>query len=1239
MKKRTRAFISLAMTVCLTLSNSMLATASETNDTNNKTLLTQEDLDSALHEEGLTRSFERASVHDPSIVTTTDKDGKTLYYVFGTHMAVAKSYDLTNWEQVYDGYKKDSPLFGTINEKGETVPISFDTAFENNAYTGTVTTNIDGSLSQTEFGYYNAKAWHTALDNYHVDGNLWAPDVIYNKKMQKWTMYMSLNGSQSNSVIVLLTADDIEGPYVYQGPVVYSGFYNSSEAISYMNTDLELVYGTLNSLPEKYNLADRNAWGNYWPHAIDPCVYYDENGNLRMTYGSWSGGIYELMLDETTGLRDYSVTYEDVQSGQNITSDKYFGTHLAGGYYVSGEASYIKFINGRYYLFVTNGDLGADGNYQMRVFSSDNPDGPFLDTKGESAIYDSYKINYNSNYGHIYSGTDNGAEGSTAGARLMTNYKWNFMDAGEVSQGHNSVLVNDDGAFVIYHTRFDNGIDGHELRVHQLYTVSNGSLVAAPCEYDALLKDKASYTKEETGGSYDVIFGKYDTNPHWVGGKKSDGGSLMYAGTTDCETPIQLTLAPDGTVMSDDARLGSWSLADDGKYATVTINDAIDDEHLAGTYQCIFIEQNTSGKQTTCFTGINEASGISIWGCANEISDTRAVALTDLNLLNTIPERTSSKLSLPTTGISGSTITWSSNAPEIISSTGVVKKAVQDTKVTLTATISKGDVYFVEKIPVIVTVQDISMGNMTVKLPSANFTCEMDNPFYGQTIDQLYIHYTITLDKASKLDGLADILRFYNSQSKEKGESLSLLSAPYLTYQTSDGTSIDFHKPSDTQSAGLSADTPVTCEILIDRKTNNITFTTNGTKVVFYEEDIAQKGITTATLLDSISKNCDTFSWGSATNTEIGTLEDVIITDTAPVNQTFTEDSYQITPDFEPVVMANAFDGEDISLAELEYTVSYEGESIDSYAGLFAFYPTDVSGRISFHTMPYICYNDGSSNWIDIKPSTASDTITGNSTYTYKYILTKDKLRLYVNNERVFTSENSSGATYENLLNYMSKCAYLSMGVNADTSFWYNNSKVTAEISNLHFGINAVSKVHPPYVTISVKDDNGSDTKPDPPTNPDADKNNQLGKDPNTDSGNSNSNTNSNTSTNDTGNNNNTPNNISDSKNQSDTPAGSQKVSVKKVTLKSVKNKKGRKALVNWKKVSNASGYAIQYSTSKKFKKPVTVKVKKAKTTSTTLKKLKKRKTYYVRVRAYKTVNGTTYYGKYSSVKKVRIKK
>ena len=60
--------------------------------------------------------------------------------------------------------------------------------------------------------------------NPELKGNLWAPDVIYNEKMGKYCMYMSVNGVDWNSVIVMLTADSIEGPYAYGGPVVYSGF-------------------------------------------------------------------------------------------------------------------------------------------------------------------------------------------------------------------------------------------------------------------------------------------------------------------------------------------------------------------------------------------------------------------------------------------------------------------------------------------------------------------------------------------------------------------------------------------------------------------------------------------------------------------------------------------------------------------------------------------------------------------------------------------------------------------------------------------------------------------------------------------------------------------------------------------------------------------------------------------------------------------------------------------------------
>lgn len=91
-----------------------------------------------------------------------------------------------------------------------------------------------------------------------------------------------------------------------------------------------------------------------------------------------------------------------------------------------------------------------------------------------------------------------------------------------------------------------------------------------------------------------------------------------------------------------------------------------------------------------------------------------------------------------------------------------------------------------------------------------------------------------------------------------------------------------------------------------------------------------------------------------------------------------------------------------------------------------------------------------------------------------------------------------------------------------------------------------------------------------------------------------------------------------------------------KVKNLSVKNLKGKKIKVTFKKVSKATGYQIVYSTNKSFKNAKKVKVKK---TSYTIKKLKKGKTYYVKVRAYRKVNGTTYYGTYNTVGKIKINK
>lgn len=99
-------------------------------------------------------------------------------------------------------------------------------------------------------------------------------------------------------------------------------------------------------------------------------------------------------------------------------------------------------------------------------------------------------------------------------------------------------------------------------------------------------------------------------------------------------------------------------------------------------------------------------------------------------------------------------------------------------------------------------------------------------------------------------------------------------------------------------------------------------------------------------------------------------------------------------------------------------------------------------------------------------------------------------------------------------------------------------------------------------------------------------------------------------------------------------------VTVSKPTLKSVKAiKKGHKIKVSWNKVSNASGYQVCWYKDKKCKKTVAKKnLTNANTTTYSGKGFVKGKKYYVRVRAYKNVNGSKVYGKWSNIKNVKAK-
>ena len=389
-----------------------------------------------------TINMSRTSVHDPSVVYDTNSKQ---YYIFGSHTAVASTKDLQNWSWVNVPWE--------INDNNNLTTVNSRLAFRTN---NTKEIIINGE--KVEFGNFDASAWNCAFnDESWIDGNMWAPDIIFNPTMNKWCQYLSLNGPKWNSCIILLTSDNIEGPYIYEGPVVYTGFRNRTEdEISYKKTDLELIIGTKSSLPSKYNQGDK--WGDIWPHAIDPCTFFDEDGKLWMAYGSWSGGIYILELDQTTGLRNYDITYTSDYDSKKaaVTSDEYFGKKIAGGCYVSGEGPYIQYIGNYYYLFVTNGGYGPNEGYEMRIFRSEKPDGPYVDLNNISAIYSNWAYNY---------GT-----GDTRGSKLMGGYKWGFMEVGECAQGHNSEIVGPDGnTYLVYHTKFNDGSFGHQVRVHQIF--------------------------------------------------------------------------------------------------------------------------------------------------------------------------------------------------------------------------------------------------------------------------------------------------------------------------------------------------------------------------------------------------------------------------------------------------------------------------------------------------------------------------------------------------------------------------------------------------------------------------------------------------------------------------------------------------------------------------------------------------------------------------------------------------
>ena len=496
----------------------------------------------------------RVSVHDPSIFRDVDETGKVTYYVYGTHITSAKSDNLADWKTFTNGYKKtNNTLYGNLSEN---LAESFAWAGENDA-------DCKGGFA------------------------VWAPDIVYNENYVNddgskgaYLLYYSVSSTYCRSAIGYAVADTVEGPFTYKGTIVYSGFTQVSAKDSkskidkiWTNTNIDELMAA-GRIEGEYN----TTWGvanyntSYAPNAIDPTVFTDTEGRMWMCYGSWSGGIYLLEIDPASGDAIYPGKDGTTEDGRVI--DKYFGTRLAGGFGISGEGPYILYDEATkyYYLYTTYNYLDSVSGYNMRLFRSEKPEGPYLDAAGNNAAFENRFTNQ-----------------FQIGIKVMGNYKFSNNSQGYRSPGHNSAFIDEDGQrYLLYHTRFENNGERFELRVHQQFINEDGWPVTAVFENRNDLISATGYEKSDIAGVYEFI-------NHGI---SSDGAGVKY--------PDIIVLHEDGTISGD--HTGTWEEKEGTYLATFVIGDV--------TYKGVFFKQHDeklkSGLVMT-FTAIGN-NNETIWG-------------------------------------------------------------------------------------------------------------------------------------------------------------------------------------------------------------------------------------------------------------------------------------------------------------------------------------------------------------------------------------------------------------------------------------------------------------------------------------------------------------------------------------------------------------------------------------------------------------------------------------------------
>lgn len=528
-------------------------------------------------------AFRNVSVHDPSVIKVGDT-----YYVFGSHLQVAKSKDLIQWDEVASGVKDSNPVVPNVTKE-----------------------------------FAEALEWAQS-------DTLWAADVIQLSDGKFYMYYNACKGDSPRSAMGVAVADNIEGPYKDQGLILKSGMWGEA------SEDGTIYDATIH------------------PNVVDPDVFYDKDGKLWMVYGSYSGGIFILEMDEATGKP---------LPGQG------YGKKLTGGNHSRIEAPYMLYSpeTDYYYLFLSYGGLSADGGYNIRIARSKTPDGPFYDAEGNDMIKvkaDKEKPLFDDRSIEPYA------------VKLVGNYLFERelgdpgtgQRIGYVSPGHNSAYYDEETGkhFLIFHSRFPGRGEEHEVRVHEMHMNSQGWPAVSPYRYAGPQEATLSLSNDKIAGQY-----------KWV-----DHGKEI---TAAIKTSQNVQLTTDGKITG--AVTGTWSLGADNK-VTLTTNGQ--------TYEGVFTQEWDAGSEKTVLTfSALSSTGVPVWGSKvpdmNNEEIVNAVK-SDLDLGDT--KNIFFDLNLPVKGTHNTTITWKTSNASVVSAAGTVKRPAAgkgDAKVKLTALIQNGD--------------------------------------------------------------------------------------------------------------------------------------------------------------------------------------------------------------------------------------------------------------------------------------------------------------------------------------------------------------------------------------------------------------------------------------------------------------------------------------------------------------------------------------------------------------------